>query len=48
MLEFAAIPPEINSLRMYTGPGSGPMIAASAAWDALADDLYLTATAYAS
>ena len=25
---------------MYTGPGAGPMIAASAAWDALADDLY--------
>ena len=31
---------------MYAGPGSGPMLVASAAWDALADDLYLTATAY--
>jgi PPE-repeat protein len=48
MLEFAAIPPEINSARMYAGPGSGPLIAASAAWDALADDLYVTATAYAA
>jgi PPE-repeat protein len=48
MLEFGAIPPEINSARMYAGPGSGPMIAVSAAWDALADDLYLTAGAYGS
>jgi PPE-repeat protein len=48
MLEFGAIPPEINSARMYAGPGSGPMIAASAAWNALADDLYLTAGAYGS
>jgi PPE-repeat protein len=48
MLEFAVIPPEINSGLMYAGPGSGPMLAASAAWDYLADDLYLTAVAYAS
>ena len=48
MLEFAAIPPEINSGRMYAGPGSGPMLAAAAAWDYLADDLYLTAAAYGS
>jgi PPE-repeat protein len=46
MLEFGALPPEVNSGRMYAGPGSGPMLVASAAWDALADDLYLTATAY--
>jgi PPE-repeat protein len=46
MLEFGALPPEINSGRMYAGPGSGPMLAASAAWVALADDLYLTASSY--
>jgi PPE-repeat protein len=46
MLEFGSLPPEINSGLMYTGPGSGPMLVASAAWDALADELYLTATAY--
>jgi PPE-repeat protein len=46
MPEFAALPPEINSGLMYAGPGSGPMLVASAAWDALADDLYSTATAY--
>ena len=48
MLEFGALPPEINSGLMYTGPGSGPMMAASVAWVALADDLYLTATSYGS
>ena len=48
MLEFAMFPPEINSGRMYAGPGAGPMTAASAGWDALADDLYLAAAAYAS
>ncbi len=45
---FEALPPEVNSGLMYTGPGAGPMMAASAAWDALADDLYLTASAYGS
>jgi PPE-repeat protein len=48
MLDFGAFPPEINSGLMYTGPGSGPMLTASAAWDALADNLYLTAIAYGS
>jgi PPE-repeat protein len=48
MADFAALPPEINSGLMYAGPGAGPMIAAGAAWDALADDLYLAATAYGS
>ena len=46
MLEFGALPPEINSGLMYAGPGSGPMLAASAAWVALADDLYSTASSY--
>jgi PPE-repeat protein len=48
MVGFEALPPEVNSGLMYTGPGAGPMTAASAAWDALADDLYLTAAAYGS
>jgi PPE-repeat protein len=48
MAEFAMFPPEINSGLMYAGPGAGPMIAASAAWDALADDLYLAAVGYGS
>ena len=48
MFGFEAMPPEINSGLMYTGPGAGPMTAASAAWDALADELYLAAAAYGS
>jgi PPE-repeat protein len=46
MIDFAMFPPEINSGRMYAGPGAGPMTAASAAWDALADDLYSAAAGY--
>jgi PPE-repeat protein len=45
-MDFAALPPEINSGRMYAGPGSGPMIAAARAWDSLAAELYSTATYY--
>ena len=48
MLDFGALPPEINSGRMYVGAGSGPMLAASAAWDALAADLQSTAASYGS
>jgi PPE-repeat protein len=47
-MDFAALPPEINSGRMYSGPGSGPMSAAAAAWDGLADELYLAAATYES
>ncbi|HEU4361513.1 MAG TPA: PPE family protein [Mycobacterium sp.] len=38
-MDFALLPPEINSGRMYTGPGAAPMLAAAAAWDALATEL---------
>jgi PPE-repeat protein len=47
-MDFALIPPEINSARMYGGPGSGPMLAAAAAWDGLATDLESTAASYQS
>lgn len=47
-MDFGALPPEVNSLRMHTGPGSAPMLAAMTAWDAVADELRLTATAYES
>ena len=47
-MDFASLPPEINSTLIYTGPGSGPMLAAAAAWDALAADLHSTASAYQS
>ena len=45
---FAAFPPEINSGRMYTGSGSGPLLAAAAAWDDLASELQSAAASYSS
>jgi PPE-repeat protein len=47
-MDFAVLPPEINSGRMYTGPGPGPMLAAAGAWDDLAAELSSTASSYAS
>ncbi|MGV0624843.1 PPE family protein [Mycolicibacter minnesotensis] len=48
MLDFGALPPEINSTRMYTGPGSGPMMAAAAAWDDITMQMESVATEYAA
>ena len=45
-MDFGILPPEINSSRMYTGPGSGPMHVAAAAWDDLAAELHSTAASY--
>ncbi|MCV7195071.1 PPE family protein [Mycobacterium angelicum] len=45
-MDFAVLPPEINSGRMYLGPGSGPLVAAAAAWEALAAELSSTANSY--
>lgn len=47
-MDFGALPPEVNSAKMYSGPGSGPMLAAAAGWDELAVELGSTATAYAA
>jgi PPE-repeat protein len=48
MMDFGALPPEINSGRMYSGPGSGPMMAAASAWNGVAAELGSAATSYAS
>src|ERR1700730_12779481 len=45
-MSFSLIPPEINSALMFSGAGSGPLLEAAAAWDALAADLDSTATQY--
>lgn len=45
-LDFAALPPEINSARMYTGAGAGPMLAAASAWNVLAAELRSTVLSY--
>jgi PPE-repeat protein len=47
-MDFGFLPPEINSGRMYTGPGPGPMLAAATAWDELAGELSSTASSYQS
>jgi PPE-repeat protein len=47
-MDFGALPPEINSGRMYSGPGSAPMRGASAAWNLLAAELESAATQYQS
>jgi PPE-repeat protein len=47
-MDFGALPPEINSARMYTGPGAGPMLVAAGAWDGLAADLQSAAASYGS
>jgi len=47
-MDFAFLPPEVNSGRMYDGPGSGPMLAAAAGWDGLATELHSAATSYGS
>ena len=48
MLDFAALPPEINSGRMYAGPGPGSMLAAATAWQSLAEELNSVAASYGS
>jgi PPE-repeat protein len=47
-MDFGALPPEINSARIYSGPGSGPMLTAAHAWDTLASELNSSAAAYRS
>ncbi|WP_099287852.1 PPE family protein [Mycobacterium persicum] len=48
MIDFGALPPEINSGRMYVGAGAGPMLAAAAAWEELAAELQSVAASYRS
>ncbi|OHV03835.1 PPE family protein [Mycobacterium talmoniae] len=47
-MDFGALPPEINSARMYSGAGSTPLLAAASAWDQLAAELHTAATMYQS
>ncbi len=47
-MDFGMYPPEINSGRMYAGPGSGPLLAAAQAWVGVADELSAAASSYQS
>ena len=45
-MDFGALPPEINSGRMYLGPGPGSLLAAAAGWESLAAELADAARSY--
>ena len=47
-MDFGALPPEINSSRIYAGPGAGTIVSASAAWESLAAELQDAASGYQS
>ena len=45
-LDFAMLPPEVNSARMYSGAGSASMLAAASVWKGVAAELRSTALSY--
>ncbi len=47
-MDFGLLPPEVNSSRMYSGPGPESMLAAAAAWDGVAAELTSAAVSYGS
>jgi len=47
-MNFSVLPPDITSVQMHSGAGSGPMLAAAAAWDGLASELDSAANSFSS
>jgi PPE-repeat protein len=47
-MDLGALPPEVNSGRMYLGPGPATLLAASAGWERLAAELHAAASGYQS
>ncbi|OBG21212.1 hypothetical protein A5764_14240 [Mycobacterium sp. 852002-51057_SCH5723018] len=45
-IDFGALPPEINSARLYAGVGSTPLATAASAWNSLAAELNAAALGY--
>jgi len=46
MVDYGALTPEVNSARMYAGPGSSSLQAAASAWNGLAAELQSAAQGY--
>jgi len=46
VVDYGMLPPEINSARMYAGPGSSSLQAAASAWNGIAAELSSAATAH--
>jgi PPE-repeat protein len=44
VIDFSALPPEINSGRLYAGAGPGPLSETARAWSMLSRELYSAAT----
>ncbi len=47
-MDFGALPPEVNSARMYSGPGPATMLAAAAGWESVTAELNAAAGGYQS
>jgi triacylglycerol lipase len=47
-MNFSVWPPEVNTLLLLDGPGSGPMLEAAAAWDGIGSELSSAANAFGS
>jgi len=45
-MNFSVWPPEVNSVLLLDGPGSGPMLEAAAAWDGIGGELSSAANAF--
>ncbi|BBX23650.1 PPE family protein [Mycolicibacter terrae] len=46
MIDYAMLSPEVNSGRLYAGPGSSPMMAVASAWRGLAAEISSALTSY--
>ncbi len=47
-MSFLVLPPEVNSARMFAGPGAGPFWAAAQAWDGVGAELNSVASTFSS
>jgi PPE-repeat protein len=48
VFDFGAFPPEVNSAKMYAGPGSTSLLTAAAAWNGIASELRSQADNYSA